>query len=50
MAGTLECPLPSGGLNGTTAGPLKLAMTRKQAHRRLKRFKSTRHGFDNFCI
>lgn len=50
IAGTLECPLPSGSLKGIAAGPLKLGMTRKQAHRQLKRFKSTRHGFENFCL
>jgi hypothetical protein len=37
VAGTLTCPRPSGALDGSTLGALKLGITKSQAHRRLRR-------------
>lgn len=46
----LSCPSPSGRLAGSSLGVLKLGMTRSRAHRALRRFTISHHGFENFCL
>jgi pimeloyl-ACP methyl ester carboxylesterase len=44
------CPKPTGRLNGTSLGPLRLGWTRTRARHRLPRFNVTYNHMDNFCL
>jgi hypothetical protein len=50
MKGTLNCPKPSGQINGLSVGPLALGMKRARARGILHRFAVTRNHFDDFCL
>ena len=50
VKGTLKCPKPTGKLDRSSLGPLKLDMTRAAARGKLKRFGVTHNDFDNFCL
>jgi hypothetical protein len=50
VKGTQRCKRPTGQLNGSRLGLLRLGMTQRTARHRLPRYAVTRNGFDNFCL